>query len=111
MIDEETYQTIEDCGAAEMPIDETCEIAEITEEDFFADENAVKRYRKGQLQTKLKVRQAIVRMAREGVPQMTKIYKELLKVNLLGVQQTQKIDFDDDLPDIPEAADQEDPEE
>ena len=69
-------KAIEDCGAAEMPIDETCVIAEMSEENFAADEEAQARYRAGHLKTKLAVRQSVVKMAKEGVPQMVKIYLE-----------------------------------
>lgn len=99
MISEEQYQAIEDCGAAEMPLDETCEIVEITEAQFYADKEAIKRYRKGQLQTKLKIRQAVIRMAKDGVPQMAKIYKEFSKVALIGMQRDSLGDAIDDLPD------------
>lgn len=97
---EEQYQAIEDCGAAEMPVDETCEIVEITEAQFYADAEAVKRYRKGQLQTKLKIRQAVIRMAKDGVPQMAKIYKEFSKVALMEIPKRDSLgDALDDLPD------------
>lgn len=71
---EVNLKAIEDCGAAEMPISETCIIAEMSEADFAADAEAQARYRRGQLQTKLAVRQSVVKMAKEGVPQMVKIY-------------------------------------
>jgi len=68
-------QVFEDCGAAEMPI------AETTEEDFLANAEAVRRYRVGQLRTKLTIRQSVVKMAREGVPQMVKIYMDFVADN------------------------------
>lgn len=74
-------QVFEDCGAAEMPIAETCMIAETTEEEFLANAEAVKRYRIGQLRTKLAIRQSVVKMAREGVPQMVKIYQDFVADN------------------------------
>ena len=49
----ETLEAIENCGAAEMPSAETCAIAEISEADFWASPEAQKRYRIGQLRTKL----------------------------------------------------------
>ncbi len=76
---EEQYQAIEDCGAAEMLVSETCEIVEITETDFYNDQEAVRRFHKGQLLSKLKIRQAVVRMAREGMPQMVKLYQDFTK--------------------------------
>ena len=42
---EETLQTIEDCGAAEMPLGETLEIAEIAQEAWDASPEAARRYR------------------------------------------------------------------
>lgn len=105
MMTDEIYQVLEDCGAAEMPINETCEIAEISEQDFYSDHQAIKRYRKGQLQTKLKIRQAVIRMAREGVPQMTKIYKEFANASLpdLTAANDVQLDIDDTIDDIPDA--------
>ena len=74
-------QVFEDCGAAEMPIAETCMIAETTEDAFLENAEAVKRYRIGQLRTKLAIRQSVVKMAREGVPQMVKIYQDFVADN------------------------------
>ena len=74
-------QVFEDCGAAEMPIAETCLIAETTEDEFLGNAEAVKRYRIGQLRTKLAIRQSVVKMAREGVPQMVKIYQDFVADN------------------------------
>ena len=81
--DEQTdpLQVFEDCGAAEMPISETCMIAETTEDAFLANAEAVRRYRIGQLRTKLTIRQSVVKMAREGVPQMVKIYQDFVAEN------------------------------
>ena len=76
---EEQYQAIEDCGAAEMRVSETCEIVEITEAEFYGDETAMRRFHKGQLLSKLKIRQAVIRMASEGVPQMVKLYQDFTK--------------------------------
>lgn len=70
---EQTLQTVEDCGAAEMPIDETLEIAELNAEDWPQVE---KRYKIGQLKTKLAVRQAIIKGARSGNPALLKAYQE-----------------------------------
>lgn len=74
-------QVFEDCGAAEMPISETCMIAQVTEDEFMGNAEAVNRYRVGQLRTKLQIRQAVVKMAREGVPQMVKIYQDFVNEN------------------------------
>lgn len=78
---DDTLRVFEDCGAAEMPIPETCMIAETTEDEFLENAEAVKRYRIGQLRTKLAIRQSVVKMAREGVPQMVKIYLDFVSGN------------------------------
>ena len=75
---EETLQAIENCGAAEMPTAETCAIAEITEAEYWASTEAQKRYRIGQLRTKLEMRQAVIKMAKAGVPQMVKVYQDFV---------------------------------
>lgn len=73
---EETLRAVEDCGAAEMPLAETLEIAEITAEDWKNHPEAAKRYKKGQLKTKLAIRQAIVKGARSGNPALLKAYQD-----------------------------------
>ena len=83
--DEDTLKTLEDCGASEMPSAETCAIAEISEADYWADENAQKRYRIGQLRTKLEMRQAIIKMAKSGNPAMVKIYQDFVAENAADV--------------------------
>ena len=80
-MNDETLQAVENCGAAEMPIPETCAIAEISEANYWADENAQKRYRIGQLRTKLEMRQAVIKMAKAGTPQMVKIYQDFAAEN------------------------------
>lgn len=77
----EALEAIENCGAAEMPIAETCAIAEISEGDYWADENAKKRYRIGQLRTKLEIRQAVIKMAKSGNPAMVKVYQDFTAEN------------------------------
>ena len=77
----EALEAIENCGAAEMPIAETCAIAEISEADYWADENAQKRYRIGQLRSKLEIRQAVIKMAKAGTPQMVKVYQDFVAEN------------------------------
>lgn len=79
--DEGTLKTLEDCGAAEMPAAETCAIAEITEADFLASPEAQKRYRIGQLRTKLEMRQAIIKMAKTGNSAMVKVYQDFAAEN------------------------------
>lgn len=102
MLTDEQLQAIEDCGSAEMPIDETCIIAECSEDEFLKNETARARYHKGQLSSKLQIRQAVVRMAREGVPQMVKIYQEFSKTALPEIPVAPEDEFSDELPDLPE---------
>ena len=82
---EETLQAIENCGAAEMPTAETCAIAEITEAEYWASPEAQKRYRIGQLRTKLEMRQAVIKMAKSGNPQMVKVYQDFIAENAADV--------------------------
>ena len=77
----ETLEAIENCGAAEMPIAETCAIAEISEADYWADETAQRRYRIGQLKSKLEIRQAVIKMAKAGTPGMVKVYQDFVAEN------------------------------
>src|SRR5574344_807994 len=105
MLNDEQLQAIEDCGGAEMPIDETCIIAECTESEFLASEEARARYHCGQLSSKLKIRQAVVRMAREGVPQMVKIYQDFNKTALPEITTPPEEEFSGDLPDLPDLTD------
>lgn len=97
MLSEEQLKTIEDCGSAEMPINETAIIAECSETDIISDPVARARYHKGQLQSKLKIRQAVVKMAREGVPQMVKIYQDFARNAL-----PDPAPDPEDLPDLPD---------
>ena len=83
--DEDTLQTLEDCGAAEMPAAETCAIAEISETDFWANPEAQKRYRIGQLRTKLEMRKAIIKIAKSGNPAMVKVYQDFVAENAADV--------------------------
>lgn len=98
MMNAETLKTIQDCGEVEMPIHETCVIAEITESEFLQDSEARMAYTKGQLISKFKIRQSVVKMAKEGVPQMVKIYQEfgnvVLPVMRLPVEKEYNCDID-----------------
>lgn len=89
---EETLQAIEDCGAAEMQIAETCAIAEIGEAEYWASLEAQKRYRIGQLRTKLEMRQAIIKMAKSGNPAMVKIYQDITAENAADLPPPAKVD-------------------
>jgi hypothetical protein len=81
VITEETLETIESCGAAEMPLDETMEIVGMAEAEWQKHPAAAERYRKGQLRTKLEVRLAVVEGAKGGVPACLKEYKEFAMAN------------------------------
>ena len=74
---EEQIEVFKNCGGAEMPIEESCLIAECTLEEFVASEEATRAYRTEQLKTKLKIRQAVIKMAKEGVPRCIQIYHEI----------------------------------
>lgn len=90
--DDEALNTIEDCGAAEMSAAETCAIAEIGETDFWANPEAQKRYRIGQLRTKLEMRQAIIKIAKSGNPAMVKVYQDFAAENAADIPPTVKAD-------------------
>ena len=92
---EETLQAIENCGAAEMPTAETCAIAEITEAEYWASPEAQKRYRIGQLRTKLEMRQAVIKMAKSGNPQMVKVYQDFIAENTADVPPMKSPDGED----------------
>ena len=92
---EETLQAIENCGAAEMPTAETCAIAEITEAEYWANPEAQKRYRIGQLRTKLEMRQAVIKMAKSGNPQMVKVYQDFIAENAADVPPMKTPDGED----------------
>lgn len=76
---EELLKVFANCGSACMPIDETLIIAEMSEDQWDSDKEAQLAYRRGQLKTKLSVRQTVAKMAREGVPQCIKIYCDFNK--------------------------------
>lgn len=101
MLTEDQLSAIEDCGSAEMPLDETAIIAECEVSQIVNDPVARARYHKGQLQSKLKIRQAVVKMARESVPQMVKIYQDFAKTALPEIETPLESEFDDGLPDLP----------
>lgn len=106
MLTEEQLSVIEDCGSAEMPLDETAIIAECEISDIINDKTARDRYHKGQLQSKLKIPQAVVKMAREGVPQMVKIYMDFNKPVMPDPEMRLDDEFDTGLPDLPDLPDQ-----
>lgn len=92
---EDTLQAIENCGAAEMPTAETCAIAEITEAEYWADAEAQRRYRIGQLRSKMEIRQAVIKMAKAGVPQMVKVYQDFVAETDRDIPPTKTPDGED----------------
>jgi hypothetical protein len=56
-------------------------IAEVAENEYWESETAQFRYHKGQLKTKLAIRQAVIKMAKAGVPQMVKVYQDFTAEN------------------------------
>lgn len=102
MLTEEQLDTIENCGSCEMPLNETAIIAECELCEIINNKTARARYHKGQLQSKMKIRQAVVKMAREGVPQMVKIYMDFNKPVIPDPEIQLDDEFDDDIPDLPD---------
>ena len=96
MLSDEQLKTIEACGQAEMPLDETCEIAEITMDEFLNNETAVKMYKRGQLSSKLKIRQKIVKLAADGMPQMVKFYLDFMREKIT-LETTNDFEYDDEI--------------
>lgn len=92
---DEELQNVENCGAAEMPIAETCAITEITEAQYWADQNAQRRYRIGQLRSKMEIRQAVIKMAKAGVPQMVKVYQDFVAETDRDIPPTKTPDGED----------------
>lgn len=75
MLSEEVLQTIEACGARQFSEEETCIIAEISEDEYETCPAARRRYRRGMLKAQFEVRETVRKMAKEGVPQMVKIFQ------------------------------------
>ena len=84
-MDDENSDILEDlkrCGAVEMDLEETCQICNITMDQFLENPEFIKMYQAGQLESKFRIRQAIVKLAKEGVPQMVKIYQDFKKISM-----------------------------
>ncbi|MGN0851846.1 MAG: hypothetical protein ACI4Q3_00550 [Kiritimatiellia bacterium] len=80
---EETLQAIEDCGAAEMPLGETLIIAQITEAEWEKNAKARQAYERGQLKTKLAIRQQVIKNAKAGDAKALQQYREYAQINQL----------------------------
>lgn len=78
-----------------MPIAETCAITEISEAQYWADQNAQRRYRIGRLRSKMEIRQAVIKMAKAGVPQMVKVYQDFVAENAADLPPTKTSDGED----------------
>lgn len=76
---EEEYQFIENCGAAEMSVAETAELVGIGVDALLNDHDAVRRYRRGRLTTKFRIRQTVIDLAKNGDPSMTRIYRDIAR--------------------------------
>ncbi|WP_277200656.1 hypothetical protein [Victivallis vadensis] len=75
MLTEEVLQIIENCGMRQFSEEETCIIAEISEDEYETCPAARRRYRRGMLKAQFEVRETVRKMAKEGVPQMVKIFQ------------------------------------
>ena len=82
---EEQIEVFRNCGGAEMPLEESCMIAECTMEEFAECEEAQNAYRAEQLKTKLKIRQTVIKLAKEGVPKCIQIYNENYAADVLPI--------------------------
>ncbi|MBQ6473443.1 MAG: hypothetical protein IJJ33_15765 [Victivallales bacterium] len=82
---EEQIEVFRNCGGAEMPLEESCMIAECTMEEFAECEEAQNAYRAEQLKTKLKIRQTVIKLAKEGVPKCIQIYHENYAADVLPI--------------------------
>lgn len=98
------FEDLKRCGAVEMDLDETCQICNISLEQFLSNPDYVKMYQAGQLESKFRIRQAIVKLAKEGVPQMVKIYQDFPKITMPERDNTE---YEEDLPDLEGVTDDE----
>ena len=91
----EQIEVFRNCGGAEMPLEESCMIAECTMEEFADCEEAQRAYRTEQLKTKLKIRQSVIKLAKEGVPKCIQIYHETYAMDVLPIVEDEE-DEDND---------------
>lgn len=78
---EEILETLETCGAAEMPVADSCLIAGLSLDEYNANPEHSKRYTIGRLKTKLRVRQSVIKSACAGDAAAVKKYLEFLRLN------------------------------
>ena len=70
----EILDVIEQCGLLALPVDETCQIAEISLDDFQTEPQAARRYRIGRLKAKFKLRETVMKAATSGDAQAIKTF-------------------------------------
>lgn len=99
-------EEIQKCGEVEMTPEETAAICEIPLEELLSRTDCRQAFEKGRLLTKFKVRQAIVKMAKEGVPQMVKIYQEFQRHHFPDAAKMMVDDYDDEIDDVEGTADE-----
>ena len=79
MINSQQMEELIRCGAVGMSVKKSCAIVEISEADFYASPEAQKAYRTGQYKGEYMWRQTVFRGAKEGVPQMCKLFQTLIQ--------------------------------
>ncbi|MDO5113133.1 MAG: hypothetical protein Q4E67_02030 [Planctomycetia bacterium] len=67
------------CGAVRMNVEKSCAIVEITEAEFYASPEAQKAYRTGQYKGEYTWRQSVFKGAKDGIPQMCKLFQSLIQ--------------------------------
>ena len=70
-------------GAVGMDVPKCCAILGITEEEFYDSPEMQKSYRIGQYKGEYTWRQSVFKGAKEGVPQMCKIYQALIEKTVI----------------------------
>lgn len=83
MTDPKILEELSRLGAVGMGISESCTICEIEEADFYASPEMQKAYRTGQLKGEYIWRQSIFKGAKDGIPQMCKLFQSLIEKNVL----------------------------
>lgn len=79
MISNQQLEELMRCGAVGMSVKKSCAIVEISDADFYASPEAQKAYRTGQYKGEYMWRQTVFRGAKEGVPQMCKLFQTLIQ--------------------------------
>ena len=81
--DPKVLEELSRLGAVGMGVTESCDICEITEEDFYSSAEMQKAYRTGQLKGEYIWRQSVFKGAKDGIPQMCKLFQSLIEKNVL----------------------------